>query len=140
MVCELCEVAVAGNLGASFGDGKRRVLRVGDELSCCRNEPAQFQDVVQVMGTRDDHSALRVCAELFDRSNRNPGRGWRCVDSGVRYDAQESDRNQYTERERLRSVEPVFEPAAIGRVGLFVGAMGIHQHVYVRHQHGSSSA
>jgi hypothetical protein len=40
------EVTVAGNPGAAFGNCKRRVLCVRDELSGCRNEPAQFQDAL----------------------------------------------------------------------------------------------
>ena len=137
---ESCEVAVAGNPGAALGNCKRRMLCVYDELSRCRNEPAQVQDALQVIGTRDDDAALRLCTNLLNCRDRNSRRSWRCVYPGISNDPYEPDRNQHAERERLGSVDHVFEPAAMSRVGLFVRTMGVHQEVYIRHQQGSSSA
>lgn len=137
---ESCEVAVAGNPGAAFGNCKRRVLSVRDQFSRCRNDAAQFQHALQVTGIRDDHAALRLCAYLLDCRNRNLRWSWRCVYAGIRDDPYEPDRNQYAERERLRSVDHVFKPAAMSRVGPFVCTMRVHEEVYVRHQQGSSPA
>jgi hypothetical protein len=133
------EVTVAGNPRAAFCNCKRRVLGVRDEFSGCRNEPAQFQDAFQVIGTGDDHAALRLRVDLLDCRDRNLRRSWPCVYPGVRNDPYEPDCNQHAERERLRSIHHVFEPAAMNRVGLFVRTMSVHQDVYVRHQQGSSS-
>jgi len=133
------EVTVAGNPGAAFGNCKRRVLCVRDELSGCRNEPAQLQDALQVIRTRDDHAALRPRADFLDCSNRNLRRSGRWVYPGVRNHSYEPDRNQHAKRDRPRSIHYIFEPAAMSRVGLFVRTMGVHQEIYVRHQQGNSS-
>ena len=137
---ESSEVTVAGNPRAAFCNCKRRVLCVRDEFSGCRNEPAQFQDALQVIRTWDDYAALRLRADLLDCRDRNLRWSWPCVYSGVRNNPYEPDCHQHAERERLRAVHHVFEPAAMSRVGLFVRTMSVYQEVYVRHQQGSSSA
>jgi hypothetical protein len=134
------EVTVAGYPCAAFCNCKRRVLCVCDEFSGCRNQPAQFQEALEVIETRHHDAALRLRADLLDCRDRNLRRGRRCVYPWVRNDPDESQCNQHAERERLRSVHHVFEPSAMSRMGFFVRTMSVYQDVYVRHQHITSSA
>jgi len=134
------KVAVAGNPGTAFCDCKHCVLCVRNQLPGCRNEPAHFQDALQVIRPRDDHAALPPRADLFDCRDRNLSWAGCCVYPGVRDDSQEPDRDQHAQRDRPRSIHKIFKPAAMSRMGFFIGAMGVYEQIYVRHQQGSSSA
>ena len=134
------EVTVARNPCAALGDCKRRVLCVRGELSGCGNEPAQFQDSIQMIGTGEDHMALRMRTYFVDCRDRRAGRSGRCEYPGVGHDPYEPDCNQNAERDRLASIHYIFKPTAMSRVRLFVRTMGVHQEIYVRHQQKSSSA